>query len=66
MTMKVNYDKDIVQVLKALDTEEFCLRFKNCTSCPLGKLNVFQTRTCDEIKKLNTRLILAYEVVKTL
>lgn len=40
--MEVNYDKDIAQVLKALDTEEFCLRSKNCTSCPLGKLNVFQ------------------------
>lgn len=57
--MKVDYDKDIVQILKALDTEGS----KNCINCPLGKLNV---RTCDEIKKLNTRLILAYEVVKTL
>lgn len=66
MTMRVDYDKDIAQVLKALDTEKFCLRSKNCTNCSLGKLNVFQTRTCDEIKKLNTRLILAYEVVKTL
>ena len=64
--MEVDYDKDIAQVLKALNIEEFCLRSKNCTNCPLSKLNIFQTRTCDEIKKLNTRLILAYKVVKTL
>nr|CAI9751791.1 hypothetical protein YSBCXYJI_YSBCXYJI_CDS_0074 [Caudoviricetes sp.] len=57
---------DIVQILSALLNieDKFCPRFiKSCTDCPLGRLGVFQTCTCDEIKKLKTRLILVYNLL---
>lgn len=68
--MKVKHDKgteyDIAQIISALlnAEDEFCPRFtKSCTECPLGKLGVFQTYTCDEIKKLKTCLILVYNLL---
>lgn len=36
------------------------------TNAFLGKLDVLETRTCDEIDKLAKRLDLAYRVVQTL
>lgn len=59
---------DIVQVLRALHDidDKICPRFESCVVCPLGKLGVLDTFTCDEIKKLVKRLDLAYKVVETL
>ena len=57
----------IAQLLKALNIEdEICPRFASCVECPLGRLGVLQSCTCDEIKKLVKRLELAYKVVETL
>lgn len=58
---------DIAQVLRALYIEDkICHRFESCIECPLGKLGVFETCTCDEMKKLAKRLDLAYKVVETI
>ena len=59
---------DIAQVIRALHEidNKLCPRFESCIECPLGKLGVLDTCTCDEIKKLAKRLDLAYKVVETL
>lgn len=70
MRVKRNRDAEynIAYLLKALETmDEVCGRYgASCHDCPLGKLGVFDTPTCDEISKLKSRLELAYKVVETL
>ena len=57
----------IRQIKKALDIKhEICKRCFECYNCPLGKLEMLDTRTCEEIEKLADRLELAYKVVETL
>lgn len=43
-------------------------RTRHCvfSKCPLGKLGVFDTPTCQELVKLKNRLELVYKVVETL
>ena len=64
----IESERDIAYVLKALDTMvEACGRYgANCSECPLGKLGVFDTLTCNEIAKVKSRLELVYKVVETL
>ena len=58
---------DIAQIIRVLDIkDEICQHYTRCDECPLGKLDVLETRTCDEIDKLAKRLDLAYKVVQTL
>ena len=58
---------DIAQIMRALHIkDEICQRYTRCPECPLGKLDVLETRTCDEIDKLVNRLDLVYRVVQTL
>lgn len=58
---------EIAQIIKVLDIkDEICQRHTRCDECPLGKLDVLETQTCDEIDKLAKRLDLAYRVVQTL
>lgn len=62
-------ERDIAYLLKALDTadEAWCMKYGgNCHKCPLGKLGVFDTPTCQELNKLKNRLGLVYKVVETL
>lgn len=69
MRVKRNRDaeRDIAYVLKALDSiDEPCRRYGgNCYECPLGLLGVFETRTCQKISELKSRLELIYRVVET-
>lgn len=54
---------EIAQIIRVLDIkDEICERY----DCPLSKLEVLETRTCDEIDKLTKRLDLAYKVVEML
>ena len=58
---------DITQIIAVLGVkDEICQRHILCDECPLGRLDVLDTRTCDEIDKLVNRLVLAYRVVQTL
>ena len=58
---------EIAQVISVLDIkDEICERYRSCYDCPLSKLEVLETRTCDEIDKLTKRLDLAYKVVEML
>lgn len=58
---------DVRQMLKVVDIKiKICQRYNSCHECPLSRLGVFETRTCDEIDKLESRLELAYKVVETL
>ena len=58
---------DIAQIMRVLDIKDkICSRHTRCDECPLGRLDVFEIRTCDEIDKLVKRLVLAYRVVQTL
>lgn len=58
---------EIVQIIRVLDIkDEICERYRSCYDCPLSKLEVLETRTCDEIDKLTKRLDLAYKVVEML
>ena len=58
---------DIAQIKRALHIkDEICQRHILCDECPLGRLDVLETRTCDEIDRLIDRLVLAYKVVETL
>lgn len=58
---------EIAQIIRVLDIkDEICQRHTCCDECSLGKLDVLETRTCDEIDKLAKRLGLAYRVVQTL
>lgn len=58
---------EIAQIIRVLDIkDEICQRHTRCDECPLDKLDVLETRTCDEIDKLAKRLGLAYRVVQTL
>ena len=58
---------DIAQIKRALHIkDEICQRHTSCDECPLSKLGVLETRTCDEIDRLIDRLVLAYKVVETL
>ena len=58
---------DIAQIIKVLGIkDEICQRHTRCDECPLGRLDVLETRTCDEIDKLSKRLVLAYRMVQTL
>lgn len=58
---------DIAQIKRALHIkDEICRRHIVCDKCPLGRLDVLETRTCDEIDRLINRLDLAYKVVQTL
>lgn len=62
-------ERDIAYFLKALDTRDdmWCAKYGgNCYKCPLGKLGVFDTPTCQELAKLKNRLELVYKVVETL
>ena len=62
-------ERDIAYLLKALNTvdETWCVKYGgNCYKCPLGKLGVLETCTCDEIDRLINRLDLVYKVVETL
>lgn len=62
-------ERDISYLLKALDTvdETWCVKYGgNCYKCPLNKLGVFDTPTCQEVSKLKSRLELVYKVVETL
>lgn len=48
-------ERDIAYLLKALDTADdaWCVKYgENCHKCPLGKLEVFDTPTCQELNKL--------------
>lgn len=57
---------DIAQIIRVLDIkDEICQRHTRCDECPLGKLDVLETRTCDEINKVAKRLDLVYKVVQT-
>lgn len=70
--MRVKRSRDaechVAYVLKALDTmADTCVHYGgNCYECPLGKLGVFDTPTCQEVSKLKSRLELTYKVVETL
>lgn len=56
-----------IQIKKALDIKHLiCKRYSGCDICPLSKLEVLDTRTCEEIEKLAERLELSYKVVETL
>lgn len=58
---------EIAQIIRVLDIKgEICERHRSCYDCPLSNLEVLETRTCDEIDKLNKRLDLVYKVVETL
>lgn len=58
---------EIAQIIRVLDIkDEICERYRSCYDCPLSKLEVLETRTCDEIDKLIKRLDLAYKVVEML
>ena len=58
---------DIAQIKRALHIkDEICQRCILCDECPLGRLDVLETRTCDEIDRLIDRLGLVYKVVETL
>lgn len=58
---------DVRQMLKVADIKfKICQRYSSCYECPLSRLGVFETQTCDEIDKLESRLELAYKVVETL
>lgn len=58
---------EIAQIIRVLDIkDEICQRHTRCDECALGKLDVLETRTCDEIDKLAKCLDLAYRVVQTL
>lgn len=58
---------EIAQIIRVLDIkDEICERYRSCYDCLLSKLEVLETRTCDEIDKLTKRLDLAYKVVETL
>ena len=58
---------DITQIISVLGVkDEICERHILCDECPLGRLDVLETRTCDEIDRLIDRLVLAYKVVETL
>lgn len=58
---------EIAQIIRVLDIkDEICQRHTRCDECSLGKLDVLETRTCDEIDKLAKCLDLAYRVVQTL
>ena len=58
---------EIAQIIRVLDIkDEICQRHTSCDECSLGKLDVLETRTCEEIDKLAKRLGLAYRVVQTL
>lgn len=62
-------ERDIAYLLKALDTvdETWCVKYGgNCYKCPLHKLGVFDSPTCQEVSKLKSRLELVYKVVETL
>ena len=62
-------ERNIAYLLKALDIcdETWCVKYGgNCHKCPLGKLGVFDTPTCQELAKLKSRLELVYKVVETL
>ena len=61
--------RDIAYIVHALDIagEIWCVKYGgNCYKCPLSKLGVFDTNTCDEVSKLKRRLELVYKVVETL
>lgn len=64
----IDSQRDIAYILKELDTvDQICVKHgKNCYKCPLGKLGVFDSPTCDEISKVRSRLELAYKVVETI
>ena len=58
---------EIAQIIRVLDIkDEICERYRSCYDCPLSKLEVFETRACDEIDKLAKRLDLVYKVVQAL
>lgn len=58
---------EIAQIIRVLDIkDEICQHHTRCDECSLGKLDVLETRTCDEIDKLAKCLDLAYRVVQTL
>lgn len=58
---------EIAQIIRVLNIkDEICQRHTRYDECPLGKLDVLETRTCDEIDKLAKCLDLAYRVVQTL
>lgn len=57
---------DIAQIKRALHIKDEICQRNICYDCPLSKLGVLETRTCDEINKLAKRLDLAYKVVETL
>lgn len=62
-------ERDIAFLIRALDTvdESWCMKYNgNCYKCPLGKLEVFDAPTCNEIAKVRSRLELIYKVVETL
>ena len=62
-------ERDISYLIKAMDIvgETWCSKNRgNCYKCPLGKLGVFDNRTCNEFVKLISRLELVYKVVETL
>ena len=55
------------QITKALGIKHvICKRYSCCYECPLSKLEVLDTRTCEEIEKLADRLEIAYKVVEIL
>lgn len=57
---------DTAQMINALQVkQQICARFgSNCHVCPLGKLGVFESFTCNDIDKLLRRLELVYRVVE--
>ena len=57
---------DIAQIKRALHIKDEICQHHICIECPLGKLGVFETCTCDEIDRLIERLDLIYKVVETL
>lgn len=58
---------EIAQIIRVLGIkDQICQCYARCDECSLGKLDVFETRACDEIDKLAKRLDLAYRVVQTL
>ena len=57
---------DIAQIMRALHIKDEICQRHICYECPLGKLGVFETCTCDEIDRLIERLDLSYKVVETL
>lgn len=70
--MKIERNKgearDIEYAIRGLEiAEDACTRYGgNCRECPLSRLGVFETMTCEEIKKMRKRLELILRLVEEL